>query len=169
MHFLTVYACSFFMHFIASKLILNYNGIMEVRHMYITNKLVDFLTTSKKLSNSTILLTDLKRVILSLSDFTKEFMNKELSQNLIDILNLYKEDLAFADHMNISMNTIVPLIFDDDISEYKSQIILPIVHSGVVDGLLIFISNDRIYLKSNLKFAKTTQHFVELFSSKKYL
>lgn len=68
------------------------------------------------------------------------------------------------EYMNRSMDTVVPITIDDNISKYKSQIILPIIHNDIVDGLLIFVTDDRKYLTSNLNFAKTTKHFVELFS-----
>lgn len=67
--------------------------------------------------------------------------------------------------MNTSMDSIVPIVVGDDISKYKSQIILPIVHNDIVDGLLIFLTDERKYLASNLNFAKTTQHFAQLFSA----
>lgn len=89
--------------------------------------------------------------------------------NWYGFLNLYKRDLNSIDYVNTSMNSIVPIVVDDDISKYQSQIILPIVHNEMVDGLLIFVADNRKYLESNLRFAKTAKHFVELFSTETYL
>ena len=66
------------------------------------------------------------------------------------------------------MTNIIPIILNDDVSKYKSQIILPIIHNNIIDGLLIFMTCDRFYIKSNLKFARTTKHFVELLGYSNY-
>ena len=145
--------------------------------MYITKILTDFLTLSQSLSNSTILLTDTEKVILCLFDKennkiqkkNNDYLNKTISDSLKQILNLYNSDINTIDYMNTTMDSIIPLVVNDDVSNYRSQIILPITHDCSVEGLLIFITDDREYLPSNLKFAKTTKHFVELFSSKRYL
>lgn len=50
--------------------------------MYVTDKLINFLNTSKKLSNSTILMTDLEKVIFVASDFENSYLNKQISNDL---------------------------------------------------------------------------------------
>ncbi len=130
--------------------------------MNISNKLIDFLSSSKVLSNSTIILTDLEKVVFALSDFENDFFNRALSNDLIDILNFYSSNVDAIDYFNASMEHIVPIVVCDDISSYKSQMFLPIVQDNCLVGLLIFISHNRVYLKSNLNFAKTTKHFVEV-------
>ncbi len=137
--------------------------------MYVTNKLIDFLNTAKFLSNSTIILTDVEKVIFSASDNDNDFLDKYISNSLKQILNLFKYDISTVDYINTSLDIVVPIILNDDISRYMSQIILPILHNNIVVGLLIFITNNRKYLPSNLRFAKTTQHFTEIFSTKQYL
>lgn len=137
--------------------------------MYVTNKLINFLNLSGELSNSTIILTDTEKVILVTSkEFNNLYLNKEISDNLKDVLRLYKSDYTAIDYINTDMNNIMNLIIDDNISRYRSQIILPIIHD-TVDGLLIFFTNDRNYIPSNLRFAMTTKHFAELYSSKEYM
>ncbi len=137
--------------------------------MYITDSLVEFLHNSMLLSDSTIILTDLNKIIFVASNDDNNYMNKNLSDNLRKLLHLYTFDFAYADYLNVSMNTVVPIIDNDDISKYKSQIVLPIIHNNIIDGLLIFITDKREYLESNLKYAKTAKHFVEIFSTKDYL
>lgn len=135
--------------------------------MFITKSLIDFLNSSCNLSNSNIVLTDLNRIIFISSDTEAYYLNNELSDSLKQILgSAYLNKTAY---LNTTINSIVPLIGNDNISKYKSQIILPIFHDDTLDGLLIFFTEDREYLPSNLKFAKTTKHFVELFSTKDYL
>lgn len=135
--------------------------------MFITKSLIDFLNSSCNLSNSNIVLTDLKRVIFTSSDVETYYLNNELSDSLKQILD--SAYLNKTTYLNTTIDSIVPLIDNDNILKYKSQIILPIFHYDTLDGLLIFFTEDREYLPSNLKFAKTTKHFVELFSTKDYL
>lgn len=135
--------------------------------MFITKSLIDFLNSSCNLSNSNIVLTDLKRVIFTSSDVETYYLNNELSDSLKQILD--SAYLNKTTYLNTTIDSIVPLIDNDNILKYKSQIILPIFHDDTLDGLLIFFTEDREYLPSNLKFAETTKHFVELFSTKDYL
>lgn len=135
--------------------------------LFITKSLIDFLNSSCNLSNSNIVLTDLKRIIFTSSDVEKHYLNNELSDSLKKILaSSYLNKPAY---LNTTIDSIVPLISNDNISKYKSQIILPIFHNDITDGLLVFFTGDREYLPSNLKFAETTRHFAELFSTKDYL
>lgn len=135
--------------------------------LYITQSLINFLNSSTSLSNSNIILTDLEQVVFASSDIEKNYLNRKLNKSLTQILS--SSCLASCNYLNNTRNSILPLIVDDDILKYKSQIILPIFHGDIIDGLLIFFTDDREYLASNLKFAKTTKHFVELFSTKNYL
>lgn len=135
--------------------------------MFVTKSLINFLNSSCYLSNSNIVLTDLKRIIFTSSDVETYYLNNELSSSLKQILS--SSYLNRATYLNTTIDSIVPLIDNDNILRYKSQIILPIFHNSTPDGLLIFFTEDREYLPSNLKFAKTTKHFVELFGTKDYL
>lgn len=135
--------------------------------MFITKSLINFLNSSCTLSNSNIILTDLKRIIFTSSDVEKHYLNNELSDSLKKVLN--SSYLNKTPYLNTTIDSIVPLISNDNISKYRSQIILPIFHNDVADGLLVFFTKDREYLPSNLKFAETTRHFAELFSTKDYL
>lgn len=135
--------------------------------MFITKSLINFLNLSQNLSDSNIILTDLRRITFTSSNVEKDYLNSELSNSLKQILtSSHLDDISY---LNTKIESIIPLINNDNILKYKSQIILPVVHNGILDGLLIFFTEDREYLPSNLKFAKTTKHFVELFSTKDYL
>ena len=137
--------------------------------MYITNSLIEFLHNSMILSDSNIILTDLNKVVFVASTDYNNYLNKNLNNSLKKLLILYSSDYIYDGYMNISMNTIIPIVENDDISKYKSQIILPILHNDAIDGLLIFVTDKRKYLNSNLKYAKTAKHFVEIFSTENYL
>ena len=154
-----------YIYFVRKGYNISFFILYMVINMYITNKLIDFLNNSSFLSNSTIILTDLKKVVFVSSSSTTNYLNKDLSCDLINILNLYISDMYFSDYINASMDTIVPIVSNDSCT-YMSQIILPIVKNEVVERLFIFASEKRKYLLSNLRFAKTTKHFVELISAK---
>lgn len=135
--------------------------------MFITKSLIDFLNLSQNLSDSNIILTDFGRITFTSSNVEKGYLNSELSNSLKQILtSSHLDDISY---LNTTIDSIIPLINNDNVLKYKSQIILPVVYNSTPDGLLIFFTEDREYLPSNLKFAKTTKHFVELFGTKDYL
>lgn len=134
-----------------------------------SDKLINFLTSSSILSNSTILLTNLEKVLfVSTEEDKKKFLGKNISNSLKNILSLYQHEDAI-NYLNTTMESIVTLIENDTISSYRSQIILPVVERkyATLEGLLIFFVRDRQYLQSNLNFAMTTKQFVDLFCSLK--
>lgn len=135
--------------------------------MYITQSLINFLNSSTSLSNSNIILTDLEQVVFASSDIEKNYLNRKLNKSLTQILD--SSSLASCSYLNNARESILPLIIDDNVLKYRSQIILPIIHSNAPDGLLIFFTDDRKYLPSNLRFAETTKYFVEVFSTKDYM
>lgn len=106
--------------------------------MYITDSLVEFLHNSMILSSSTIILTDLDKVIFVDSNDNNNYLNKSIHDSLKNLLYLYTTDPCYADYMNVSMDTIVPIVDNDDVSKYKSQIILPIIHNNIVDRFAYF-------------------------------
>lgn len=133
--------------------------------MYITNSLKNFLTISMDLSHSTIILTDLNSIIyVATPHDDAKYLHHKISSELKQILNLYLTDPSASQYLNTTMNRIIPIIQNDSTDKYLSQIILPIVQYEKLQGLLIFVSEDREYIESNLDFAKTTKHFVEIFS-----
>lgn len=137
--------------------------------MYITKALTNFLNLSMELSKSTIILTNLEKIIfVSPSEYNNIYINKKISHNLKNIIKLYSKDITAANYINTDMSQVIDIIDNDDVSKYQSQIILPIFNTSL-EGLLIFFTEDRTYLSSNLKFAETTKHFVEIFSRKEYL
>lgn len=137
--------------------------------MNISKTLTDFLILSSELSKSTIILTDLEKIIfvspIEQNDF---YIDKHISTNLKNILNLYSNEINASNYVNTDMSEVIDIIDNDDTSKYESQIILPIFNTSL-EGLLIFFVSDRAYIPSNLKFAETTKHFVEIFNKQEYL
>lgn len=106
--------------------------------MYITDSLVEFLHNSMLLSDSTIILTDLTKVVFVASNNDNNYLNKNLHDNMKKLLNLYILDSCYIDYMNVSMDTIVPIVEEDDILKYESQIVLPVIHNDIVDRFTYF-------------------------------
>lgn len=133
--------------------------------MNITKSLKKFLNISRDLSHSTILLTNLEHIIC-VSSLTNDdyYLQQKISNDLKQILKLYSSDASASQYLNTTMNRIIPIINNYVPNQYLSQIILPILQHEVLQGLLIFVSEDREYIASNLEFAKTTKHFVEILS-----
>lgn len=138
--------------------------------MYISKKLVTFLNSSSQLGDSTILLTDLEKIVFVASeedDDSHYYLGKTISPSLKQILSLYESEKA-VNYMNTTMESILDLV-PQDINSYRSQIILPVVEQNnhTLEGLLIFFVQNREYLPSNLHFAMTTKHFTDLFCTRR--
>lgn len=131
--------------------------------MYISDDLISFLHTTKILSNSAIILTDLEKVVFADSDEcnNNDYLNKFISENLRILLNSNFNNNSFPYILN-NLCDIIPIVFNDKI-KYISQMILPIKINNNIIGALIFVTDNRKYLPSNLKFAKTTKYFTEKF------
>ncbi|MCI8482146.1 MAG: hypothetical protein HFJ27_03555 [Clostridia bacterium] len=102
--------------------------------------------------------------MLLIGQTVSNYLEQELSENLRKIINLYYEDPSAIEYLNTTMKCVIPIIKNDPLPSYISQIILPIMHNGILQGLLIFVNEQREYIESNLDFAKTTKRFVEEFS-----
>lgn len=137
--------------------------------MHITNQLTTFLDLSKNLSHSHIILTNLNSIIWVASDTKNDYLNMDISGELKQVLQLYSSDQDLVDYINTTMDKIIPICTNPDCVDYQSQIILPVIQNNILKGLLIFLSENERYLISNLNFAKTTKHFVEIFSTRNYL
>lgn len=131
--------------------------------MEINSKLTNFLNDAHKLSQCNILLTDKSKFIFTSLCFENDiFIRKNISNDLINLTKLFIDDSNFAYTTISGENCCIPLLGNESIN-YTAQMILPIFHKEL-DGFLVFFSTDRKYLESNLRFARTTQHFTEKLS-----
>ncbi|MDD2376126.1 MAG: stage V sporulation T C-terminal domain-containing protein [Clostridia bacterium] len=131
--------------------------------MILKEKFKKFIDISVKLSfGSTIYITDLENVLYAASELFSNVENKEIS------LELLKQALLFNNDSNknviLSDDKVIPIYNEQskDI-KYITQIILPIIIDNKVFGTLINTHNCTYYEEINLKYAKTTLEFVELF------
>lgn len=129
--------------------------------MNISSELKKYLNESRQNLESNILCTDLNNILLCTTDIDDNyFSNKEISNELLSIINSWK-DVLFKEQLIMIYNLCcIPLVKNDK-THYYSQMILPICHYDKLDGLLIFFRKDRNYIPSSAKPALTTKDFVE--------
>ncbi len=128
--------------------------------MNLNDKLIQFLNDAHILSNCSILLSNRDIFIYSaLCSENDIFTNSNISEDLRELNNCFVKNSEFTYATFLPDHKCINLVDGDNIN-YVSQIILPIFHEKL-DGTLVLFSTNREFLKSNLKFAKTTQYFVE--------
>ncbi len=131
--------------------------------MIFQDRFKNFIDISAKLSfGSSIYITDLEKVIYVASESFSNIENKEISVELKALesvfANDYNKDVILCD------NKVIPIYNDRSIEiKYITQIILPIVIDGKFFGTLINTNDSNYYDNVNLRYAKTTLEFVEIF------
>ncbi len=126
------------------------------------DKITNFLNDSQLISNYNILLTDLNKIIVAKPSHIEDlYLFHHLSDKLLQILLSFDYDNRNSQkYFFVNPNTIIPLL-KHDYYTYSSEIILPIYNKNKLFGSLIFFSNNKIFLASNLNYALTTKTFVE--------
>jgi hypothetical protein len=132
--------------------------------MIFQDRFKNFIDISAKLSfGSSIYITDLEKVIYVASESFSNIENKEISVELKSLQSVFANDYNNKDVI-LSDNKVIP-IYNDRLIEnkYITQIILPIVIDGKFFGTLINTNDSNYYDNVNLRYAKTTLEFVEIF------
>lgn len=131
--------------------------------MKFTNEFKNFINISAKLNfGSTIYIADLKNVLYVDSGIFSNIENEKISTELSSLILLFHND----HNKNIILNNdkVVPIYNKKSKNnKYISQIILPIIINNKVFGTLINTCDYTNYEELNLKYAKTTLEFVEVF------
>jgi hypothetical protein len=131
--------------------------------MRFADKFKDFIDISAKLSfGSTIYITDLEKVLYVDSGSFSGTQDIEISKELSLILNYFEND--FTNSIIFNDKEVVPIYINqsEDI-KYITQIILPIIINDKIFGMLINTNEHNYYEDVNLRYAKTTREFVEVF------
>lgn len=113
-------------------------------------KLADqYVEAVAEVTGLTVCATTDSYVISSSGPLKKEYLRKDLSSSVIDIL---KERIMW----NTKNNNKVDIIVNDSKEKYISQIILPIIDDGDVIGSLILLSCDigRLITEEDIKIGK---------------
>lgn len=113
-------------------------------------KLADqYVETVAEVTGLTVCATTDSYVISASGPLKKEYLRKDLSSSVIDIL---KERIMW----NTKNNNKVDIIVNDSKEKYSSQLILPIIDDGDVIGSLILLSCDigRLITEEDIKIGK---------------
>lgn len=131
--------------------------------MKFTDEFKNFIGISAKLSfGSTIYITDLEKILYVDSGLFSSIENKEISIELSSLALLFDND----HNRNAILNDdkVIPIYNEQSKnSKYITQIILPIFINNKIFGTLINTRDYTYYDEVNLRYAKTTLKFVEVF------
>ncbi|MDF2866139.1 MAG: hypothetical protein K0R72_957 [Clostridia bacterium] len=132
--------------------------------MIFQDRFKNFIDISAKLSfGSSIYITDLEKVIYVASESFSNIENKEISVELKALESVFANDYNNKGVI-LSDNKIIPIYNNQSVEiKYITQIILPIVIDGKFFGTLINTNDSNYYDNVNLRYAKTTLEFVEIF------
>lgn len=122
--------------------------------MHISEKLKKYISNSKNVCHSNILITDLKGIKLN-ECLDKSSSSIVTSDNLnIDILKL----ISCWNSNNVSKSELICImnqdcfkIFKDDINTYSAQMIFPLHQNNTLLGLMIFYRTNNNYIISSIK------------------
>ena len=130
--------------------------------------LCNYLNSSYSFIHSNILLTNLKEILLAYTyNKNNSYKNKKLSNDILEIIDDWKDAKKF-DNNFICKNDFFYKIIEEDKTLYSGQLIFPIYHNNVLDGILIFFREKGNYISSSCKVAETTRNFVEQMSDDNY-
>ena len=131
--------------------------------MIFEDRFKDFIDISAKLSfGSTIYITDSEKVLYVASKSFSNIENEEISVELkllgSLLINDYNKDTILSD------GKVIPIYNEKSMNfKYIAQIILPIIIDNKFFGTLINTNDLNYYDELNLRYAKTTLEFVEIF------
>lgn len=131
--------------------------------MSFTNEFKNFINISARLNfGSTIYITDLKKVLYVDSGMFSSIENEKISTELSSLMLLLHND--YNRGIILNNNNVIPIYNQKQKKiKYITQIILPIVINNKIFGTLINTCDYTNYEEVNLKYAKTTLEFVEVF------
>lgn len=136
--------------------------------MKLSVDLCNYLNCSYSFINSNILFSDLKKIVLTYTfDLNNYYANKKLSNDILKIIDEWKKCKKFNNNF-ILRNEFFYKIIEDDKTVYSGQMIFPIYHNNVLDGILIFFRQKGDYILSSCKIPKTTRDFAEKMSDDNY-
>lgn len=98
-----------------------------------------------------------KDVVVATSQKIKNYLGKQVSENLINLLEERKSYL-----LNLADNSNMLQCFNDDNNTYQSQIIVPILaDSEIVGGVVAFsLTQEKTFTLSDVKILQTVANFM---------
>lgn len=137
--------------------------------MQITETLINYLKDSHLQLNSNVLLTDLNKIILAdIFSFNDHYLNQPLNSELLDLIQDWK-DKSYSNELSLILNNNPKKFIINDTTNYSAQMIFPIFHNDMLQGLLLFFRTNGNYIKSSSKAPRTIKFFIEKMLEKNYL
>jgi len=137
--------------------------------MRLTKEVKEYLSESIDALKSEILVADLDKVLFSANKSAKKvFTFRKLSPQLKAITDSWQKEGPEAE-VFISESAECIDIIPNDPYKYTSQIFLPIYQEGKLVGIFMHFTDNRRYIWSNLRNAKTLRHFTELLTSEEFI
>lgn len=137
--------------------------------MQITETLINYLKDSHLQLNSNVLLTDLNKIILAdIFSFNDHYLNQPLNSELLDLIQDWK-DKSYSNELSLILNNNPKKFIINDTTNYSAQMIFPIFHNDILQGLLLFFRTNGNYIKSSSKAPRTIKFFIEKMLEKNYL
>lgn len=137
--------------------------------MQITETLINYLKDSHLQLNSNVLLTDLNKIILADTfSFNEIYLDQPLNNELLDLIQDWK-DKGYSNQLSLILNHNLKKFITNDIANYSAQMIFPIFHDDILQGLLLFFRTTGNYIKSSSKAPRTIKFFIEKMLEKNYL
>ena len=136
--------------------------------MQLSKDLRNYLNSSYTFIHSNILFTNLNKILLTYTNkLNDNYANKTLGKEILKLIDNWKNTKGFDDNF-ICINDSLYEIIENDKITYSAQMIFPIYHNEVLDGLIIFFRQQGNYIPSSCKAPKTIRNFAEIMSDNNY-
>lgn len=130
--------------------------------MLISEKLKQYISSSKIVCDSNIIITDLENVTLIElldKDSTQIATNKLLSKDILSIIKNWNSFNLTKSELFCIMNYNCIKLFENDTNNYSAQMIFPLFNKNKLLGLIILFRTNNNYVVTSLKPANSLVHF----------
>lgn len=135
--------------------------------MHISEKLKEYLSDSKNVCESNIIITDLENVkfIELLNGNTQNItLDNNLSDEILDLIKTWNSYNIDKNNLFCIMNYYCLQLIENDTIHYSAQMIFPLFNTkNELLGLIIFFRTNKDYIITSTKPAITTAKFVNNF------
>lgn len=138
--------------------------------MHISEKLKEYLSNSKIVCDSNIIITDLENI--KLVEFIDNntitiTSNDKLSNNIFDLIKIWNSYNIDKSNLFCIMNYYCIKLIENDTNNYSAQMIFPLFNkNNKLLGLIIFFRTSKNYIFSSTKPINTTVKFTNDFINK---
>ncbi len=135
--------------------------------MHISEKLKQYISDSKIVCESNIIITNLESIELVelLNDNAPNItLNDKLSNDILDLINKWKSCDITKSSLFCIMNYYCLRLIENDNKQYSAQMIFPLFNKdNKLLGLIILFRTNKNYIISSAKPAITTANFINNF------